>query len=801
MTMRGKNRNRWRGKLASCMVVLTLLLIFCTGCFGESGSGGSETTPTPTPTPASPWTDVQPGTEIDTLNVVLVIDTSASTLEKDPDRNWLESACMFLDALYASASGDGANRLSGSKKANVGVVLYNDTIVDKYTVAELASEKDVDHLRGIISPAAKNIPNGSGDGALFEALATAVDFLSQDHPRRQEGLYERSAILLFTDGYTGYVPSSASAPPLSTGQDFTQSDYESVEGMPPTDAVSGATGDASAGVATGGDNLPDFGDNRQAQWKDVLDRAKNNDYEIFVLMLNPDNGANEGWEEFKKIADYTKRNFWEKAGPALDRLKADQRFEDLPLKGDAYTWPESADYTRLDPAFLSDPMYGGGVFPNPDGGDDVTYLTARSSPQMLSFYATMAANMLSGSSVEDNYRSRIEAVHYQNESERDTHVYNIKVPDGGVSALICYFFSEDGISDIYLKKPGSEQIEYQLTYDNAMGKPSAEGWIYDGAMRMGWYPHIDTEGWQCNIAALTIVDPEPGIWNVYLRGKNGIDTPPRIYTSLVNGSKVDIKFRQGDTETNPDIPVTTGEFAVQIRSHDVAGQDGDPMSAEFYKSLKTECSATRIPPWAPIYGEDDIKALMNNPISWVTQVLGKYQKPEKWLDQMSGHNIQFQPDSIRFQQDDGEDTPVLTGRFDIPIPGLYYVTLYMTLGEGNSQISYSRSFWADFEAKADHPTIQIPKANRDEIRSQSVLLPEKWRQTSNTSAAENLVLKIDESSIKIEDETIATARVDSSNGQQSLVVHSEKKGHTELSFDVTTEYGDRWKLTYDVIVN
>ena len=46
----------------------------------------------------------------------------------------------------------------------------------------------------------------------------------------------------------------------------------------------------------------------------------------------------------------------------------------------------------------------------------------------------------------------------------------------------------------------------------------------------------------------------------------------------------------------------------------------------------------------------------------------------------------------------------------------------------------------------------------------------------------------------------ATAQVDARN-PQSLSIRFRQKGHGKLSFDVTTEYGEKWTPEYDIVVN
>ena len=800
--MKGKEIHSWWKQSASWVLALSLLLSLCAGC-------GGDTPPVPESRPLE-WTSVQTGAEIDTVNVVMVIDTSASTLKNDPDRNWLEASCMFLNTLYASASKQESDRLPGSKRANVGVILYNDTAIPySDTLMNLASKPTVDDIKRFVRRA--DISAGSGDDALAAALDTATEML-HNHSAGQEGLTERSVILLFTDGYTPYgsmnplpaeqgaVQSSIPAGAFGAGggygsYDGTTSATASTAGGPPTDYASGAdggpvsysggTGETAggppAGYASSGTNImPNFGDRHQAQLETALNRAKDSNYEIFVLMLNPDNSSNGGWEQFKGIANYTKRNFMAKLVPVLISLGMDARFEGMPRSLDEFTFPD--DYSMPAPAFISDPMYGGGVFANPDDSSEkVTYLMAKSSAQLMTFYATMAANMLSGSSATE-FEPRI------GEYEGTQHYcYDIEVPSNSVSALMCFFFSNDGIAGINLRGPDPNRTGEQKDYTQTLRKQDTEGWANNGTMRNDWYAHTTSTGeGRNNIVTLTIMNPDPGMWTVYVLGKDGNNRSLHTYATLVSGAKVNIEFGQGNDLAGGSHPVTGGDFAVQV-----SGNDGNPLPTGFYNTLKTQCTATRIPPWVPITGESDITDLMKNPTGWVQQVLSSFKRPETWLTQMSGGEIKFN------LAEDSDENPVLMGHYEAPLPGLYYVTMVMTSGEGTSQIDYSKSFWVTYEPKTDFQV--TVKVDHDTTLSPPYF-PEAWRRTSNTSVSENLVLNIDGKSLKITPSDIATVELDPKD-QQSVVIHPQQKGSGTLSFDVTTEYGDRWTLNYDVVVN
>lgn len=458
-------------------------------------------------------------------------------------------------------------------------------------------------------------------------------------------------------------------------------------------------------------------------------------------------------------------------------------FENLSLSD--FTWPEG--YTLQQPKFLDDPIYGGGVFPDPDGGDDeVNYLKAISPWELISFYSTLAANMLSGSTA-----TRYEPTIKDYEGSKH-YCYDIEVPNSGISALMCFVFSSNGVAGINLEGPDPDHPGEKKDYTLILRKQDKDGWANDGAMRNDWYTHEISPGEnRNNITTLTIINPEPGTWTIYAKGWDD-NRSLHTYAAMVNGAKVNITFNQGNGSKDQagEHPVTGGDIAVQV-----IDSTGEPLSDEFYDnhSLKTQCDILRIPPWLPI-SEGDVEDLMKNFTVWLERTLNDFKEPETWLTQMSGGHIELDNDTYN-------DSPALMGHYDAPLPGLYYVTLAMTVGEGEKQIDYSKSFWITYEAKPDpNRSLTIPKAGRDGSLT-APYLPEGWRKTSNTSEAEDLVLRIEEKTLRIKDTEYAEQpHIDPSN-PQTIVVHSLKAGTTELSFDVTTEYGDRWHLTYPVIIN
>ena len=824
--MRGKKGIRCRGKFVSLLLVLALLLSLCTGCknpFGiEDPTGGNsddraesdgsnkntgDTEPEPLETilPEDDlWEDVITGAKIETLNVVLVIDTSFSTLKNDTSRNCLESACMFLNTLYASAS-KRAERLPGSKGAFVDVILYNDgkpsLCAEKLMDISLAST--LGYLKGFIRDAPENIPAESGDDALAEALDKATELL-YNHTKGQETLSERSVILLFTDGYTGY----AGARPASSTQ------------MPPVDAASSATtsvsgesgnetaGDASVSYASyGAASMPNFGDAHQKTLENALQRAKEHNYTVYVLMLNLESSNGNGaWEQFEGIAEYTKRNLM----PELMKVIYSHQNVFAGMSMSDFKWPE--DYVVQIPTFINDPIYGFGIFSDPNsnssapespygGGSKVNYLMATSPEQVMEFYTTLAACMLSGSSAKE--RNPGVAQIEEASGSKEYYAYNIKVPNSGVSALMCFFFSKDGINDVIPKGPDPDNPDEQIDYKVFLRKNQEnDGWANNGTMRNDWY-ETPKNSKQFNVAGLTIINPQPGLWTIYVRGKDGKNRSLHTYATLVSGTETKVKFAQGD-DRNPENwehYVTSGEFTAQVK---LSGDNGQPLSKEFYEGLgPIRCDALRIPPWLPVSEakdtkglEKDIKDLMSNFPAWMEKALSGFETGQ-FLTQMSGGSINFSLD------EDNRGNPILKGRFDAPLPGLYYLTLNMTSGENLDQIDYSQSFWVSYKAKTDYQV--IGKANKDTYL-RPPYLPEAWGKISNADVSDipDIEWTIDPKSVKLFPPNLATWEVDSRDSR-SLVFHcgknKTKNEPGKLTLDVTTKYGDKFTLEYDFIVN
>ena len=307
--------------------------------------------------------------------------------------------------------------------------------------------------------------------------------------------------------------------------------------------------------------------------------------------LNDNDGGD--WKNFKGIAEYTKRNL------TSELMKVIYSHQDVfdGMNITDFIWPK--DYTLNVPTFINDPMYGFGIFENPDspvaseetnpytGGNKVNYLMATSPEEIVEFYATLAACMLSGSSSKE--RTPGSAAITESGGPKDYNSYKIEVPNSGVSALMCFFFSKDGINDVVPMGPDPENPGEQTDYKVILRKTQDDtGWANGGTMRNDWY-ETPGESKQFNISTLTIINPTPGEWTIYIRGKDGKNRSLHTYVTLVSGAEVNIQFAQGNGLT--EYPVTDGDFIVKATQ--VKDNVRTPLTDAFYSKLKLQCDAMR----------------------------------------------------------------------------------------------------------------------------------------------------------------------------------------------------------------
>lgn len=112
--------------------------------------------------------------------IVFVIDASGSMNSNDPDRLVNEIVKMFIDA-------------SHSGKTEVGLVVFNDTIVKSYPISPIATEEQRDSLKYAVD---NIIIRGSTDIGL--ALHYAMNMFATTQIKDEA----RLAVILFSDGET-----------------------------------------------------------------------------------------------------------------------------------------------------------------------------------------------------------------------------------------------------------------------------------------------------------------------------------------------------------------------------------------------------------------------------------------------------------------------------------------------------------------------------------------------------------------------------------------------------------------------
>lgn len=277
---------RW---LSLCLTALLLLSI--AGC----GNGKNEE-PQESAKNGDPQTNIEeddgtpkedisllsaiPSVAVERYNLVLVLDTSGSVSDADPERKALDAACMFLDSLFIAGKGD-VNQ-QGVPKTTVGVIAYNDTASIVQTISEIPSQDAVDTLKNKIygTPCLR----GTGDEGLGDALYQAADMLNRVNPallnQQPTGPMQKNMIILFTDGYTGTLPAESSLPSPVVSE---------LPGMP------------GQPVAV---PMPNFGPPVQDRLADALNLAVQSRSEVFVVGLDAKTMGSQ-WKQFRGIANYT----------------------------------------------------------------------------------------------------------------------------------------------------------------------------------------------------------------------------------------------------------------------------------------------------------------------------------------------------------------------------------------------------------------------------------------------------------------------------------------------------------------
>lgn len=640
---------------------------------GDTAQSANDTGQTPAPTTPEPPTPVpdpiDPSDIVDTFNIALVVDTSASLEASDPYGLALRSAVTFLESMYAGNANQ--ERMLGAKHANVNIITYNDTANSLFgQLYSLDDAGTVDQLIKYIY----GIKRGSGgDIALGDALETAVNMFSDltqtgpgpvggspmpppfgatpqgmmggsppgPPPGMPFGGREQNLIILFTDGY-----SSKSGP--------TQTAFESIQPAP------GATPPSVRMISSTTPQMPqqqerempNFGGATQAPLERALKKAQQRQCEIIVLGLNPeinDREANEKrgfdtyWSEFKKIANYTQMQMGPPDPPPDLTGTNPVGDQTNPFAGMPMPPPPPPPITG---------RVGGGMFDSTDSDFPVNYKEAKNQMEAQRIYIQIASAMLQGTGTQTPKAYL----------EDNINRYECEIK-GQVSAAVFYVLSSDpnGVNVDDLIDPDGISWHRKLNEDASSG---VNGWNSDRTVRRGWY---------AGCCVMTVPNPTPGVWKLKAHPSNGDRSKFAVHMTQIGGVEVEISFKQNE------------RFADDGKIFVRAKYQGEYMSKEFYDNATASCE---LMPQLQMPPPGEMPTLPNGAEATLTssQDNGTMMPPPP-----GGPGGPPQMISLSY---DAERNAMVTS-YRAPLPGPYNVNVIMNA----SDVEYRASGVVNFEPK------------------------------------------------------------------------------------------------------
>ena len=538
------------------LFMAALMALLCAGC-GGSQTNQIGSTPEPDPAP-DPIDTVEFPDAIEQYNLALVLDTSGSVNDADPEHKALDAACMFLDSLFMAGT-EGKNR-QGVPKTAVGVVAYNDKAETVQVVSEVPSEASIVNLKKKIY--SLDCPNGSGDKGLGDAIYKAADMLNTVNPSSMPAMpsaqstnppplepMRKNMIVLFTDGYTGTLPSGSAASAVTTpGQPFQPNQ----------------------------NFLPNFGSPVQERLTDGLNLAVNSQTEIFVVGLDV-GGIGSQWKQFRNVANYTQTMVGMPPPPMPGMTGGMSPMSDA---GGAPPMPNAG--MGAPPIGMPPPMGPPEIMAGNSGifkrdADDypqdpsgmammndtrgVNYYRATSIVQVQYFYVQLLASLMQGSGAKSKMP----------EQPDEWSNYYVTVDAAGNSALLFFLLSENVIAGMRLYDPDGKEID--------LNRPDKNGWNADRTVRLQWWKGYTT---------LSVMDPEPGTWTVKARDEKGINDFQAQYI-LVGGLVLEL------TVLRPE----SGNSYSSARVLMQAVYRGTLVDEAFYQSAKCSCEVFQMPPPPP----------------------------------------------------------------------------------------------------------------------------------------------------------------------------------------------------------
>lgn len=572
---------------------------------------------------------------IEQYNLVLLLDTSGSVNEADPERKAMDAACMFLDSLFMAGT-EGKNR-QGVPKTTVGVVAYNDKAETIQVISEVPSESSIVTLKRKIY--SLDCPNGSGDAGLGDAVYKAVNMLKDANPSSASPMppmpsaepMQKNMIVLFTDGYTGTLP-SGDAPASMTAPE------QPVQPNP--------------------NLLPNFGPPVQERLAEGLNLAFASQTEIFVVGLDV-GGIGSQWKQFRNIANYT------------------QRTMSPPPPG-----PGPMGATMPEPKAVSDaggmpPMPGPGMPPGPPPGpppgmpeimagnsgiftrdmDDtqdagwmngmnsatgVNYYRATSIVQVQYFYVQLLASLMQGSGAKSKMPDQ----------PNEWSNYYVDVDAAGNSALLFFLLSENVIAGMRLVNPDGKEID--------LNHPDKNGWNADRTVRLQWWKGYTT---------LSVMDPEQGTWLIMAKDERGINDFQAQYI-LVGGLVLELTVSRPENQSS----LSSARVLLQ------AAYRGEPVEEEFYRNAECTCEVFQMPPPPPQFdaaGQGAPSPMRNNG----AQGMASQEMPAQ--GGMGGPPPMMEPLSVALTYN--ASMQAMEGEFSVETPGDYQVRANMD----SSEVSYN----------------------------------------------------------------------------------------------------------------
>ena len=614
-----------------------LMALSCAGCGGVQNSDDGKTDEGVTDDGHSDsgvtLQEIAFPNAIEQYNLVLLLDTSGSVNEADPERKAMDAACMFLDSLFMAGT-EGKNR-QGVPKTTVGVVAYNDKAETVQVISEVPSENSIVTLKKKIY--SLDCPNGSGDAGLGDAVYKAVNMLNEINPlsasfmppmppMRSTQTMQKNMIVLFTDGYAGTLPSGNASASMSAPEQ----PFQPNPGL-----------------------LPNFGAPVQERLTEGLNLAFSSQTEIFVVGLDV-GGIGAQWKQFRNIANYTQTMGGMPPPPppgmpgnAGGMSPVSDMGEMPPMPGGMPPPPPpgmpeiTAGNSGIFKRDADDNPQDLNGMPIPLAATGVNYYRATSIVQVQYFYVQLLASLMQGSGAKSKMPDQ----------PNEWSNYYVDVNAAGNSALLFFLLSENVIAGMRLFNPEGKEID--------LNHPDKNGWNADKTVRLQWWKGYTT---------LSVMDPEQGTWVIMAKDERGINDFQAQYI-LVGGLILELTVLRSENQNS----LSSARVRLQ------AVYRGTPVDEAFYQNAECACEVFQVPLPLPQFNPAGQAAPA--PVRNGAQGMASQETPAPGA--MSGPPPMIEPQSVALAYN--KAAQAMEGSFNAETPGDYQVR-----GSVNSsEVSYS----------------------------------------------------------------------------------------------------------------